>query len=151
MCVCDRKRERERELNKEQCRGDTWRTCGMYDLGFSGRRVVSLAPQSLYSPGVDCCTHWARGLVGLLHSRYGEQKTLLALLAVESVLSYYSVRGHSVLPGLRTISTASTSPCWQTVVLRWYSMVMNGRGKPVGLDEAAPNCHFTTNPVWIIL
>jgi hypothetical protein len=57
VCVCVTERERERELNKEQCRGDTWRTCGMYDLGFSGRRVVSLAPQSLYSPGVDCCTH----------------------------------------------------------------------------------------------
>ena len=67
--------------------------------------------------------------------------------------SLYRLSSHeqSVLYGLRAISNTSTSPCWLTVVLRWYSLVMTGSGKPVCLDEVPPNFHVTTNPVWIIL
>ena len=70
---------------------------------------------------------------------------------VTNSLYRLSSHGQCVLYGLRAISNTSTSPCWLTVVLRWYSLVMTGSGKPVCLDEAPPNCHFSTNPVWITL
>jgi len=73
--------------NKAPCLGDTWRTRGMYDLDVSGRQMVGFPPQSLYSGGVASGTHWR------VSFRAGT-----AVLAVETLLSYRSVRGPVTTP-----------------------------------------------------